>query len=476
MKAARRLFGAALVLAAVSCEGNAPADPRASQMAQFFSRALLPLARSRPHHLRLRFDEMATSPFRFLRGSEILYTRDLRDASLPFARTGMPAVDRVLLLGDAHLENVGTYLGPRVDLNDFDASGFGPAWWEVRRAAASLLVGLREANPGKVDEAEAAATLARAYAEAVVAGEVGEIRPGEVGVVIQRRLDSAAKDGAAREEFDEFTTLSDGKRTLKRGVTDPSDPREALLPAPPAVVDALPGALLSYRSSLFRDEFPSGYFAIKDVARRCGQGVGSLTAVRFYVLVEGASSSEQDDVILQLKESTDASLDMDLAYGPPPGSPSRRVVERQRRLQSIPDADPHLGHSRLLDIPVVVSTITDFQKTVRVRDLQGRSAADILRFAADFGRLVGRSHARGLTVNGDLAREPLRTWLTGREEPFTAETAIAAVAYADQVVADHQRFLALRRDFGPLLGLQDRPPNDTPSDPAARAVLDPPCP
>ncbi|MCS6898275.1 MAG: DUF2252 family protein [Myxococcales bacterium] len=476
MNAVQRLLGAILAVTVLSCEGNAPADPRASQMAQFFSRALLPLARSRPHQLRLRFDEMAISPFRFLRGSEILYTRDLRDASLPFAQTSLPGVDRVLLLGDAHLENVGTYLGPRVDLNDFDVAGFGPPWWEVRRAAASLLVGLREANPGKVDEQEAAATLARAYAAAVVAGEVGEIRPGEVGVVIQKRLDSAAKDGTAREELDEFTRVSNGQRWLKRGITDPSDPREALLAAPPAVVEALPQALSAYLPSLFRHDFPPGYFAIKDVARRCGQGVGSLTAVRFYVLIEGASPSVQDDVILQLKESPDASLDVDLAYGPPPSSQSQRVVERQRRLQSVPDADPHLGYTRLLDIPVVVSTITDFQKTVRVGDLEGRSAADLLRFASDFGHLLGRSHARGVTVNGELAREPLRAWLAGREDAFAAETAAAAVAYADQVVADHQRFLALRRDFGPLLGLQDRPPNDTPSDLAARAVLDPPCP
>jgi uncharacterized protein (DUF2252 family) len=472
-----RLVGAALALgAAVSCVGNTPADPRASQMAQFFSRALLPLARSRPHQLRLRFDEMATSPFRFLRGSELLYTRDLRDAALPFAQTGLPQAERVLLQGDAHLENVGTYPGPRVELNDFDVAGFGPPWWEVRRAAASLLVALREVNPTAVDEREIARSLASAYARAVVAGEVNETLPADVGSIIQKRLDSAAKDGASREELKEFTVLAEGQRRLKRGITDPSDPREALLEAPPAVQDALPVALESYRATLFRKDLPASYFAIKDVARRCGQGVGSLTAVRFYVLIEGSSDADGDDVVLQWKESTDASLDADLAYGPPPGSPAARVVDRQRRLQSIPDADPLLGHTRLLDLPGVVNTVTDFQKTVRVGDLEGRTAEDLLRFAGDVGLLLGRMHARGLTVNGDASRERLRGWLAGREEPFAAETAAAAVVYADQVIADHRRFLALRIEYGPLLGLQDRPPNDTPADPAPRAVLDPPCP
>lgn len=465
-----------LLALVAGCAGPPAADPRASQLAHFWARATLPLARSRPHQLRLRFDEMARTPFRFLRGSEILFTRDLRDPTLPFARTALPPVEPILLQGDAHLENIGTFLGPRLDLNDFDAAGFGPPWWEVRRAAASLLVALREQNPGALDERTAARQLARAYADAILIEGPTPFDPIQAGAILQRRLRSAAKDGPARGELRDFTELSAGIRKLRRGNTDPSDPREALLDAPLAVQDDLAGALDRYAGVRQGAPWSAGYLGVKDVARRCGQGVGSLTAVRYYVLVEGPTASQEDDVLLQLKEATDASLDADLPYGARQQSAAERSEERQRRLQSSPEADPHLGHTRLLDLPMVVSTISDHQKTLRVGDLEGRSAAEIKELAANFGSLLGRLHARSVTLGGAYALESLRRWLSGQEERFTEETAVAAQSYADQVIQDHRRFLGLRAELGPLLGLPQGSPSDTPFNPAARAVLDPPCP
>lgn len=461
--------------ALAACAGPDEAlDARSSQIELFLARSLLPLARSRPHQLTLRLDAMSASPFRFLRGTEALYTRDLRDPALPFARTGLPSVERVLLQGDAHPENAGTFAGPRVDLNDFDAAGFGPPWWEVRRAGAALLVALREVNPS-LDGAALARRLGASYARTVVAGDAAALGPADVGVVMQKRLSSAAKDGAARSELADFTTQVGGQRRLRRGGTDAADPREALLAAPPAVLDALGPALERYRATLQRDPFPPGYFALKDAARRCGQGVGSLSAVRFYALIEGESASPDDDVILQLKEATDASLDADLAQGARGPSPAQRVVERQRRLQSIPDADPRLGHTRLLDLPIVVSTVTGLQKTVRVDDLAG-SLDDIQRFADDMGALLGRSHLRGVTIHNEPALPLLGAWLTGLEDAFADETAAAATAYAAQAIADHQRFLALRARLGASLGLTTPTPSDVPRDDPARALLDPPCP
>lgn len=469
-------LGALVALGACAGEEDTP-DARSSQIEFFLARSMLPLARSRPRQLSLRLDEMATSPFRFLRGSEALFTRDMRDATLPFASTSMPG-ERVLLQGDAHPENVGTFRGPRVEWNDFDAAGFGPPWWEVRRAGASLLVALREAKAPREQETEVVSRLARAYAGEILAGRVEAVGGSDVGKVIEGRVESAAEDGAARQELADFTELREGQRRLRRGLTDPDDPREALLAAPQAITDALPRTLDDYRRTLLAGSFGGTYFGVKDAARRCGQGVGSLTAVRFYVLIEGPTASADDDVILQIKEATDASLDADLATGSPAVSHAARVVERQRRLQSVPDADPHLGHARLLDLPVVVSTVTDLQKTVRVGDLEKRAAEPeaLLRFAEDAGRLLGRMHARGVTLDNERALPALQRWLAGREEMFVSETIGAARAYADQVEADHARFLALRTRLGAALGLPSVTTSDTPVADPARAILDPPCP
>ena len=463
-------------VAAWGCvSADEPLDDRAAQLELFFVRSLLTVARSRPHQLKLRFDAMATSPFAFLRGSEALYWRDLRDPAMPFGSSELPDVDLVALQGDAHPENIGVYAGPTIELNDFDTAGFGRPHWEVRRAVAALLVALRQANP-TVDRAAVARRLAEAYVATIAAGDLSPVDGSDVGAIVQKRVASAQKAGAERSELVDFTVVTGGTRRLKRGNTDPADPREALLDAPPAVIDALGATVAAYRQTLHDDAFFRDYFRVKDVARRCGQGVGSLTAVRMYALVEGPTASIDDDVILQLKEASDAALDADLALGAPYPDQAARVVDRQRRLQSSPAADPRLGHARLLDLPVVVSTITGFQKTVRITDLAGRSDADILGFATDVGATLARAHARGVTVDGRAALPSLKAWLSARGEAFVTDTTRAGSAYADQVVGDHARFLALRDRLGPTLGLTAPAPNDTPYDDPARAVLDPPCP
>lgn len=43
------------------------------------------------------------------------------------------------------------------------------------------------------------------------------------------------------------------------------------------------------------------YFYIKDIAKRLNAGTGSLGKERYYVLIEGPSTSQDDDVILDMK-------------------------------------------------------------------------------------------------------------------------------------------------------------------------------
>lgn len=45
-----------------------------------------------------------------------------------------------------------------------------------------------------------------------------------------------------------------------------------------------------------------GYFYIKDIARRLDAGIGSQGVERYYVLIEGPSKSNDDDLILDLKQ------------------------------------------------------------------------------------------------------------------------------------------------------------------------------
>ena len=75
---------------------------------------------------------------------------------------------RVLLLGDPHPENLGTYVNATgevtLDWNDFDATGYGPYWLDVWRWAVACAVAT---DASELRIGELARVAGRAYADAM---------------------------------------------------------------------------------------------------------------------------------------------------------------------------------------------------------------------------------------------------------------------------------------------------------------------
>src|SRR6476661_2613879 len=88
----------------------------------------------------IRYGRMLVSPFTFYRGAALIMASDL--AATP--RSGLT----VQCCGDAHLSNFGVFASPErrlvFDLNDFDETLPGPWEWDVKRLAASMLIGARD--------------------------------------------------------------------------------------------------------------------------------------------------------------------------------------------------------------------------------------------------------------------------------------------------------------------------------------------
>lgn len=99
--------------------------------------------------------KMAATPFDFLRGTAAQFARDVLEPGPHHVRThfGSAAASRRLLLGDAHLENVGTFYAGRVrrlvDFNDFDAAGSGPHHLDVWRLCVSIGLSRRSRGAGR---------------------------------------------------------------------------------------------------------------------------------------------------------------------------------------------------------------------------------------------------------------------------------------------------------------------------------------
>ncbi len=89
--------------------------------------------------LPIRHSRMLATPFTFYRGAAILQAADLG---------GAPSTDlTVWACGDAHLLNFGGFATPErkmvFDINDFDEVSIAPFEWDVKRLAASFVLGRR---------------------------------------------------------------------------------------------------------------------------------------------------------------------------------------------------------------------------------------------------------------------------------------------------------------------------------------------
>src|SRR6202050_4436431 len=92
-----------------------------------------------PDLVPVRYGRLLATPFAFLRGSAVIMADDL---------VGTPATGlRVQACGDAHLANFGVFGTPErnlvFDVNDFDETLPGPWEWDVKRLAASVVLGAR---------------------------------------------------------------------------------------------------------------------------------------------------------------------------------------------------------------------------------------------------------------------------------------------------------------------------------------------
>src|SRR5258708_37671319 len=92
--------------------------------------------------LAIKFNLMAGSLFAFYRGTAEIMAADLA--------TAKNTKIEVQLCGDAHIRNFGFFSTPDAqvifDINDFDETFRGPWEWDVKRLAASIVLGGHEAG------------------------------------------------------------------------------------------------------------------------------------------------------------------------------------------------------------------------------------------------------------------------------------------------------------------------------------------
>lgn len=444
---------------ALACGPVDPDAARAAYLAETLVRADAPWLSRDPALLEAKYRRMAADPYDYLRGSLPVYWAD-QTRIVPERRVtsflNEPGAGEILLFGDAHPENLGTgAIGDRTDpvavrvtadMVDLDGAAHGPWLLDVRRSALAMW------TLGAVDGCDVAcregavSALARAYVDELLILDAGEPPSRPSGALVLGMVAEAASDGPERKEH--------AKRVV--------DGRLFTVDALPASgegtlrLDAEDAARATRLLASYGEDRPG--FRVLDVARRYGQGVASMPAIRFVVLYDRGDPAEADDDLLQIREVIDSFAPTGVAGVFP--DPAQRGVEATRWLQVDPDGDPALAGLRdgaqAFKVRGASSWHRDLEHVDVVAGLADGSVppVDVAELAAFVGRRLADGHAQAPTASGRDALPILLREVEGREDALVDELVAGAAADHAALARDLALFQGWIDTYGERLGAE----------------------
>lgn len=412
---------------------------------------------------------MAESELNFYRATNYLFWADWGRAP-QLQAFGRPRT-RIWLQGDAHAENIGALANNRgvvvYDLNDFDETVIGDYQLDLWRLATSLLVlGHDRGGFSAQQEGAIVTALSKSYLRTLARfrGNNDEltstVTAANTPSILTDFLLDVERNSTRRRMLGKITTTERGVRRF-----DTSNPD--YLPVSPEVLAAIEKAMPAYISSLAgRTRYADGYFKIKDVVQRARGGMGSLGVTRYLLLIEGATASQDDDRILDVKAQDAPAgwryLDeamRDSLFAATRSNHAVRVAMGTRYLGY--RVDEHLGVMTVNGETFAVRERTPVYGTFSVNELVNPSRAILV--AEVWGAVLATAHARAdqdssALIPYDFEREVLAA-VAGREEAFHARVRQIALFYAAQVRDDYLTFLErLAHEPSPAGYEQPQPP------------------
>jgi uncharacterized protein (DUF2252 family) len=427
----RRAAGRALrekVPRALHAEWHAPANrPDPIDVLKHSDRGRL------PELLPIRYGRMRQSPFAFFRGSAAVMAWDLSKTPA----TGI----RVQACGDCHAANFGGFASPErrllFDINDFDETLPGPWEWDVKRLAASIILGLRDIGLGDGRCKDAVYQMAQSYR-----GQMHRHAKMHALEVWYSHVDAdefvkRAKTVAAKKRWEKVEAEA-RKHTGEHIVPKITELRNGLM----RIVDHPPLVYHPRESDLIRKHVTEMFrryretlpderrtlldrYHIVDVARKVvGVGsVGTRCAVALLMADQG------DPLLLQFKEALPSALES-YAGRSRFKNHGERVVTGQRMLQSA--SDVFLGWT--CDDAGRDYYFRQLRDMKMRLDLAHMSKADWFEYVEICGWTLARAQAR----TGDSAR--IAGYL-GANDKFDAALVKFAMRYAEQAERDHTALL-----------------------------------
>jgi len=406
-----------------------------------------------------KYKEMMLSPFSFYRATAYLYYSDMSSNGtilIPFSWKVQPKI-KIWLSGDYHAQNIGYFddnEGTVVfDLNDSDDSYIGPFYWDLIRFSTSLFLMTNETALGlSITEQEDLVSFFLQVYQDTLQSVIDN--PDNIKIELD---ESFMTSGFVQDELrylqkkktivgllDKYTVVNNGVRSFDLSNEKLAAPtyqqRENMTYWWPKYITSL--------SPSFVKKVGNSSFVIKDIARRLDSGLGSQGVDKYYVLIEGVSTSQDDDELLEVKEENYPSLfnegSTDMAqYNSWFTSHAERVVTAKKALGT--KVDNYLGSIYFMEKSFKVARISPYKFGFESSDFEKASdVQDLVKYA---GIALGLAHARS-----DKDYDPKyisynfeKAYFNATDSLIKFKSTVNALSeeYYYQVVADFEMFKEL---------------------------------
>jgi uncharacterized protein (DUF2252 family) len=268
-----------------------------------------PFAATDSTDLATKMATMAGDAFDFYRGTDHIFYQDM--LTLPASKYTTTQTGYTWIGGDAHIGNFGAWQdssGTNVfSVDDFDEGYLGQYVWDLRRLATSMVLAARANGIADSDITTAIKTMVGAYVSEMntFMGSNAELsfqlKNGNTSGVVQTTISDSSGDSRS-SLLSKYTQVTNGVRGFQNIAN-------TLVPVDSTTYSNIAAAMSSYISSISSSkQYAASYYQVKDIHQKLGSGVGSLGKLRYYVLIEGPSTSTSDDVILELKQETTSAV------------------------------------------------------------------------------------------------------------------------------------------------------------------------
>lgn len=414
-----------------------------------------PFAATDSTDLATKMSTMAGSAFNFYRGTDHIFYQDM--TTLPASAYTTSQTGFTWIGGDAHIGNVGAWQdssGNNVfSVDDFDEGYLGQYVWDLRRLATSMVLAGRANGVADSDITTAINTMVAAYMSEMsdFKGSSDELsfqlKNGNTSGVVQDTIGDS-KDDTRAKLLSKYTQVSGSQRTFQTIAG-------TLATVNTTTYNAITAAMNSYIASISSSKrYAASYYQVKDIRQKLGSGVGSLGKLRYYVLIEGASTSTSDDVILELKQEVSSAVaEADNGQLPAAdyGNNEAERVAMTAKAQTL-NADVLIGDATINGMAFYFHEKSPFEEDFDYTQLT--SASKLKTAATYLGQALASAHAiSDQDYNSAIVPYSIDKQVTDAvtsTSGLQTEISTFAFNYATQVNLDWQSFVSAYNAGTPL--------------------------